>query len=177
MKKTLNINLITGALKSLFRSRRTPLERDLGRFFILICLFTNTAFSQNDANQICGKWMSSENDLKVEVYQQNGQYKAKVIWFACLPGEEMKNFYDTENPTVSLRTRPWLGLQVLQNLQFKGNGEWGDGQIYDPNTGHTFSSVCRLEGKNALDVRGYWMYQWIGKSMKFYRTDEGFSKK
>ena len=121
--------------------------------------------------------MSSENDLKVEVYQQNGQYKAKVIWFSCLPGEEMKNFYDTENPTVSLRTRPWLGLQVLQNLQFKGNGEWGDGQIYDPNTGHTFSSVCRLQGNNSLDVRGYWMYQWIGKSMKFYRTDEDFSKK
>ena len=117
MTITPNINLTTSTLKSL-------LGRDLGRIFIVICLFTNTAFSQNEANQICGKWMSSENDLKVEVYQQNGQYRAKVTWFACLPGEEMKNFYDTK--ILRFRSEHALGWVYkcfkIYNLKAMENG-------------------------------------------------------
>ncbi len=127
--------------------------------------------SQNNSDQIIGKWMSAENDLKVEVYKENGQYRAKVIWFVCEAGHSMSEFHDTENPTPSLRSRPWLGLQVLSNLHYNGGVEWNNGYIYDPNSGHTFSSVCRLKDYNTLTVRGFWMYEWIGKNLTFRRTD------
>jgi uncharacterized protein (DUF2147 family) len=130
------------------------------------------ANAQNNADQILGKWMSAENDLKVEVFKENGQFRAKVIWFACLAGHTMSEFYDTENPNAALRNRPWLGLQVLNNLSFDGKTEWKNGSIYDPNSGHTFSSVCRLKNANTLTVRGFWMYEWIGKNMTFYKAEE-----
>ncbi len=138
----------------------------------VLCNTINT-FSQQESNpsdQIIGKWMSAANDLKVEVYKENGIYRAKVIWFACLPNVSMNQFYDTENPNPALRSRPWLGLQILDGLQYYNGLEWNKGKVYDPNTGHTFSSVCRLESQNTLKVRGYWLYEWIGKNLIFYRV-------
>jgi uncharacterized protein (DUF2147 family) len=143
-------------------------------FFSLFLMLQMQAQNKNndDADKILGKWMSAENDLKVEVFKQNGQYRAKVIWFACEHGIPMQNFQDSNNPNSSLRNRPWLGLQVLDNLHYNGGTEWNNGSIYDPNSGHTFSSVCRLKEYNTLTVRGYWMYEWIGKNLTFYRVNQ-----
>jgi uncharacterized protein (DUF2147 family) len=128
-------------------------------------------FAQNNSEQILGQWMSAENDIKVEVFKQDGAYRAKVIWFSCDSAHKMSDFYDTENPNTALRSRPWLGLQVLNNLHYNGGTEWNNGNIYDPNSGHTFSSVCRMKDDNTLTVRGFWMYEWIGKNMTFRRVD------
>jgi uncharacterized protein (DUF2147 family) len=121
---------------------------------------------------ILGKWMNAEKDLKVEVYKQNGQYRAKVIWFDCIKGTTMTDYFDKKNPDKALRTRPWLGLEVLNALNYNGGTEWNNGNIYDPNSGYTFRSVCRLTNPNTLKVRGYWMYEWIGKSLIFNRVNE-----
>ncbi|MEY4903137.1 MAG: hypothetical protein RLZZ292_952, partial [Bacteroidota bacterium] len=100
-------------------------------FLLLNLLFVlNINAQNNNSDQILGKWMSAENDLKVEVFKQNGQYRAKVIWFACEHGIPMKNFYDSNNPDASLRSRPWLGLQVLDGLHYNGSTEWNNGSIY-----------------------------------------------
>ena len=82
----------------------------------------------------------------------------------------MTDFCDKKNPNQSLRRRPWLGMNVLEGLQFKKKNEWNNGKIYDPNSGHTYSSVCHLEGDNTLKVRGYWLYEWMSKSLTFYRV-------
>jgi hypothetical protein len=34
-----------------------------------------------DANRVCGKWMSSEKNLVVQVYREEAVFKAKVVWF------------------------------------------------------------------------------------------------
>jgi uncharacterized protein (DUF2147 family) len=139
--------------------------------FTISCLFCLNVKAQSEADKILGKWMSEANDLKVEIYQQNGQYHAKVIWFKCNAGHQMSEFFDTENPDKALRNRPWLGLQVLDKLRYGGGLEWKNGNIYDPNSGHIFSSVCRLQNTNTLSVRGYWHYEWIGKNMTFTRVN------
>ena len=138
--------------------------------FLLLLSFQTDLKAQTDANKIVGEWLNESKDMRVQIFQKNGIYEAKVIWFACDPGFQMSDFTDKKNPNPSLRNRPWLGMQVLENLRFKGNNVWGDGQIYDPNAGQTFKSICRLEGDNILAVRGYWMYEWMGKNLKFSRV-------
>jgi uncharacterized protein (DUF2147 family) len=137
--------------------------------FISICI-SNT-YAQYDGDKILGKWMSAAKDMTVEVYKHNGYYQAKVIWFVCDEGFVMSDFKDKKNPNSALRSRPWLGMNVLENLQFKHKNEWGNGKIYDPNSGHTFSSVCHLENGNILKVRGYWLYEWMGKNLTFHRVE------
>jgi uncharacterized protein (DUF2147 family) len=142
-------------------------------FLILLgLLFFFKSHSQNKGDDILGKWMSSANDLKVEVYKENGQYRAKVVWFACKNGHTMSDFYDTKNPNVSLRTRPWLGLQVLDHLDYNGGIEWNNGSVYEPKSGRTFSATCYLHSYNTLTVRGFWMYEWFGKNLMFRRESD-----
>ena len=138
--------------------------------FLLFKVSPPSVFAQNDGNKIVGEWLNSEKDMKVQIFLSGDRYQAKVVWFACDPGFKMSDFHDKKNPNIALRSRPWLGMQVLENLRFKGNDVWSDGQIYDPNTGYTFRAVCRLEGSDALSVRGYMMYEWIGKNLKFTRV-------
>jgi uncharacterized protein (DUF2147 family) len=123
---------------------------------------------------ILGKWLNAEKDLAVEIYKLKDEYRARVIWFECFDGPKMSDYVDKKNPKANLRNRPWLGLEVLTGLNFNGSSEWHKGQIYDPNTGNTFRSICRLEQSNVLKVRGYWMYEWIGKNLVFNRMNEGF---
>ncbi len=139
--------------------------------FLLLNMGIKKADAQNDTDKILGKWINAANDMKVEVYKNNERYEAKVIWFLCDPGYIMSDFHDKKNPNKALCSRPWLGMNVLEGLQFKKKNEWNNGKIYDPNSGHTYSSVCHLEGDNTLKVRGYWLYEWMGKSLTFYRVN------
>ena len=124
------------------------------------------------ADQLLGKWIAEDKNLEVEVFKKNGQYAARVVWFdTTKPGTpQMSEQLDTENPNPKLRSRPWLGLVVVNDLTYDNKAkEWGGGNIYDPNSGHTFRSVARLIGPGSLVVRGYWGVEFFGKSLNFSR--------
>ena len=36
--------------------------------------------SKNNADDIIGRWMSTENNLEVEIYKSGKEYRGKVIW-------------------------------------------------------------------------------------------------
>lgn len=122
------------------------------------------------SDKIVGAWLSEDKDLKVEIFKRNNQYYGKVVWFACIPSTpNMSDFKDSENPDQKLRNRPWLGMEVVENLKFNGVDTWEDGKIYDPNSGRTYKSVVRLKNRNTLIVRGYWGIEFFGKNLEFHR--------
>jgi uncharacterized protein (DUF2147 family) len=140
-------------------------------FFLMnLALITQAQNSPQDA--ILGKWLNAEKDLAVEIYKYKEEFRAKVIWFECFDGTKMSDYTDKKNPKSALKSRPWLGMEVLSGLNFKTQNEWHKGHIYDPNTGNTFRSACRLENNNVLKVRGFWMYEWIGKNLVFDRMND-----
>jgi uncharacterized protein (DUF2147 family) len=123
------------------------------------------------ADKIIGTWLSADKDLKVEIFNRNGHYFGKVVWFACLQTTpNMDDFKDTENPDPKLRTRKWLGMEVVENLTYNKESSWENGTIYDPNSGRKYSSVVRLKDNNTLVVRGYWGIELFGKSLDFKRV-------
>jgi uncharacterized protein (DUF2147 family) len=122
------------------------------------------------SEKIIGTWLSEEKDLKVEIFKKGGQFFGKVVWFICDPKTpNMEDFKDTENPNPKFRNRPWLGMQVVDNLTFNGTDTWEKGSIYDPNSGRTYNSVVRLKDINTLIVRGYWGFEIFGKNLVFHR--------
>lgn len=133
--------------------------------------FVNQGKTIDTSDKIVGFWLSENKDLKVEIFKKNNQYFGKVVWFACLPETpNMSDFKDSENPDPKLRNRPWLGMEVVENLKFNGKDAWEDGKIYDPNSGRTYSSVVRLKNMNTLIVRGYWGIEFFGKNLEFHRV-------
>ncbi len=124
---------------------------------------------QLPASRLAGIWQSTQKDLHVELTQENGQTVGRIVWFSCLPHRQMADYRDEANPNLGLRSRPWLGLKTLDNLTYAGSNEWRGGQIYDPNTGHTYDAKVTLTSPDRLTVRGYWKLPWLGKNLAFVR--------
>ena len=139
---------------------------------LLISLVSLNAIPQGDPDAILGKWMTIEGNLKVEVYKQNNDFKAKVIWFKDTDDKSrpMNERRDEKNPDKTLRSRKWIGMEVLRNLRYyPDDDEWEDGKIYDSNTGKEWSSVVWMTRDNLLKVKGYWLFKFISQTKTFKR--------
>lgn len=140
-------------------------------FIILLIVFGKLSANQD---ALLGKWMSTDNSVKVEVYKENNQYKAKVLWFnekLSNSGKSMHQFVDKLNPNPALRNRKILGMEILEGLKYNPNTEeWTDGKIYDASSGRYWSSCAKLLDNGILKVRGFWKFEWIGKTISFKKV-------
>ncbi len=140
--------------------------------FLFLSVISLNTTAQSKADAILGKWMTIQHNLEVEVYKQNNDYKAKVLWFddsddKSKPLNERK---DEKNPNKDLRSRKWIGMEVLRNLKYYPNdNEWDDGKIYDAKTGREWSSVVWMTKDNLLKVKGYWVFKFISQTETFKR--------
>jgi uncharacterized protein (DUF2147 family) len=116
-----------------------------------------------------GVWESEEKNLQIQMFEDNGEFAGRMVYFKCSTDDVMKTSKDIENPNKHLRSRNLLGLKLVSKLGYQGNGVWDDGKIYDPNSGNTFEARIELTGPNTAVVRGYWKYRWFGRSMVFRR--------
>jgi uncharacterized protein (DUF2147 family) len=123
------------------------------------------------SHNVVGIWESEEKNLQIEMFEDNGRFAGRMIYFKCSSDEIMRISTDTENPDKNLISRKLLGLKLVSKLDYKGNNVWDDGKIYDPNSGRVFEARIRLTGPNTAVVRGYWKYRWIGRSIVFYRRN------
>jgi uncharacterized protein (DUF2147 family) len=138
---------------------------------VFIILFVITGFETTvpAARRLVGVWESEEKNLRMEMFEENGHFAGKMIWFQCSSNAIMQNLRDTENPDDRLADRKLLGLKLVDKLSYQGDNVWGSGKIYDPNSGNTYEARIQLSGPNTAIVRGYWKYKWFGRSMVFNR--------
>ena len=123
------------------------------------------------AEQICGKWESSEKNLIVQVYSEDNKFKAKIIWFVNTGGKSLDTWTDVNNPDESLRSRKILGMSVLNDLCYKpATNSWEEGTIYDAEHGRDWSASAYIDKNGLLKVKGYWHFKFIGKTMTFSRV-------
>jgi uncharacterized protein (DUF2147 family) len=133
-----------------------------------------TGYAQNfsECDQICGKWISTDKNLAVQVYKDNDDFKAKIIWFDDSDDKThpMDVRADVSNPDKTLRSRKILGMNVLEKLVFdpKSNS-WEKGVIYDALHGRYWESAAYITPDGSLKVTGYWHFKFIGKTLTFIR--------
>ncbi len=60
--------------------------------------------------------------------------------------------HDVKNPDPALRSRPVLGLQLL-DLPGVQDGQWR-GTVYDPRSGRTYNASVRRVSGDGLEVKG-----------------------
>ncbi|ASK36270.1 DUF2147 domain-containing protein [Alloalcanivorax mobilis] len=139
----------------------------------MIRLFTGAALlalslgaSAADGNDINGVWRTKDGGY-VQIYPQDGHWVGTVV--GSRSGEAR---FDKNNPDESLRGRRLLGVTVLTGLDYAGDGEWSNGEIYSPDNGKTYSAKATLDGDDRLDVRGYIGISLIGRSQSWQRVSE-----
>ncbi len=79
---------------------------------------------------------------------------------------------DRNNPDPDLRTRPALGLQLLEGFGYSGGNVWKGGTIYDPGNGKLYKCKMTLTDPKRLEVRGFIGISWLGRTEVWTRPDE-----
>ncbi len=134
------------------------------RYFLFFILSSFTFIGSkltNSNDQIIGNWISPDKDVIVNCYKVGDQYFGKVVWF--------KKYYDDKhgkNPTVP--EDQWINSVVMKHFVFKDN-EWKDGEIYDLNSGKSYSSFIEMDEVNSLKVTGYIWLSIFGETTVFNR--------
>jgi uncharacterized protein (DUF2147 family) len=141
---------------------------------VLVSISITKAGTPPPHEYICGKWMSTEKNLIVEVSIQDNKYTAKIVWFDDGNPKDLETSCDTRNPDPTLRSRKLVGMSVLRGLTYKQNSNsWEDGMIYDASHGHEWNAAAYIDKNGELKVKGYWHCKLIGKTMSFTRYSQG----
>jgi uncharacterized protein (DUF2147 family) len=139
---------------------------------IIIAVFAmgNMMAQEFKAEDILGLWFNEEKDAKIEVYIENGKYYGKIVWLEE-PNEPDTGLpkLDDENPDEELQKRPVMGLLLVTDFDYEGDGLWENGDIYDPKSGNTYSCYMKLQSKEKLKVRGFIGLSIIGKTTYWTR--------
>jgi uncharacterized protein (DUF2147 family) len=144
-------------------TRRRQIESML-RYALIALLPMMMGFNSTvPAKRLVGVWESEEKNLQIEIFEDHGQYSGKMIYFKCATTDIMRNAIDSENPDETLTTRKLLGLKLVEQLTYEGDGVWSNGKIYDPNSGNTFEARIHLTDTNTAIVRGYWKFRYFCK--------------
>ncbi|MDN3484241.1 DUF2147 domain-containing protein [Pseudoalteromonas sp. APC 3224] len=54
------------------------------------------------------------------------------------------------------KNQPMLGMTIIENVTYAGDGSWEDGEMLDPNNGKTYSvRLTPQQNGEKLEVRGY----------------------
>ena len=142
--------------------------------FILTCsLSIPTKAQHQKADAITGRWMSTENNIEVEVFKQNTEYKARLLWFDDSDDKSKPTAtrLDEKNHDKTLRNRKLIGIEVLHGLQYnKDDDEWQGGVIYDSSSGKNWDAKAWINAAGLLKVRGYWNIPLFGETLSFKKV-------
>jgi len=76
----------------------------------------------------------------------------RIVWLWS-PNERGRPRTDAHNPDPALRSRPLLGIELVQGLRQTAPGVWTQGRLYNPDDGRTYGGTVRLKG-GVLELEG-----------------------
>lgn len=136
------------------------------KLFLTLFFLLNNTLMANDS--ILGYWLSENEKAVIEVYKKDAQYFGKMVWLRDQYTGKVPNPLDINNDDQGLQKRKLIGLDILTNFKFK-NDEYIGGQVYDPESGNTYTSYLELVEENKLKLRGYVGIPLFGRSSYWLR--------
>ena len=117
-----------------------------------------------------GLWRTEEGKAVVEIFGCGELICGRIVWLKE-PVKDGMPVTDRENPVDSLRSRPVMGLVIMEGFAADGENEWTGGDIYDPESGDTYSAKMTLVDDQHLELRGYVLIPLLGRSEIWSRQE------
>jgi uncharacterized protein (DUF2147 family) len=151
------------------------MNRLLKNWILILCLLPLTALSQTPASEgdrLAGIWEPSHGKARIKIDKIADKYFGKIVWLREPndPATQQPKV-DKNNPDQSMRQVPLKGYRILKDFTYKGDGEWTEGTIYDPENGSTYSCVIKMVDQNTLDIRGYIGIKTFGRTDVWKRLE------
>ena len=125
---------------------------------------------------ITGVWLTNDNEGAIEIRPCGDQRCGRIAWMKDPKGPDGKPPLDRNNPDPNLRARAICGLQIISGLKPQADGSWGQGQVYDPDSGKTYSMKIRRAGVETLTATGYMGIELFGQSMDWRRAPQNLGR-
>ena len=135
---------------------------------LLLSIFI-TSFSYSQSYNIEGDWYTENNNAIIKIYKDGNTLSGKITWIKTPNDENGNPKTDPENPDEKLKSRKRLGMIMMYNFSYDEDDQWDDGEIYDPESGNTYSGIITMTSKNKLDLRGYVGISWFGRTSQWTR--------
>ena len=136
-------------------------------FAALVGLAVLTSGAQ--AAPASGTWLSENGGTKVRITDCGGKLCGKVVWLKDPVGADGKPKTDRHNEDEAKRSRPLLGVPVVQGMAPSGANKWS-GQIYNADDGKTYDAHVTVISDSAMNVQGC-VLKILCKSQKWTRAD------
>lgn len=117
-----------------------------------------------------GVWLHANQRIQVEIAPCGARLCGKMIWFRWPNDAQGLPLVDLKNANPALRTRPLLGLAIVQGLHRTGERTWENGRIYNPDDGVEYNSVMTMHADGTLRVRAYVLVPLLGKTLIWTRV-------
>jgi uncharacterized protein (DUF2147 family) len=95
-----------------------------------------------------GDWRVADGVANIRVAECNGSMWGAVAW------EKTPGGRDTNNPDVSKKNRPTLGMPILIDMKKKAGVDQWEGQVYNAKDGQSYSSTIKPVGSDQLEIQG-----------------------
>ncbi|MFC5623515.1 DUF2147 domain-containing protein [Algoriphagus winogradskyi] len=135
---------------------------------VLLILLGNESVRAQSKSKIIGVWFNTEKTAQIEIMENENEMIGKLVWIQHEEGNP-EPFTDIVNSDTSLRNRPLMGLTILKGLKYK-NGIWSEGEIYDPESGLSYTCELQLKKKDILEVKGFLGDSWVSRTVEWNRV-------
>jgi uncharacterized protein (DUF2147 family) len=105
-----------------------------------------SAYAQT-AEDAVGVWENPENKSHTEFYKCGDSVCGKIV--KVVDGQKT----DDKNPDPAKRSRPIVGLVIMQGAKKAGPASWS-GQLYNRADGKTYSGTLTVKSKTAVELSG-----------------------
>jgi uncharacterized protein (DUF2147 family) len=129
-------------------------------WFTLFLLSATTAFSAGPG-EIFGIWKTEMDESRVEIYRCGEKICGTIIWLKIPNYTDNRDgavgtpVIDQKNPDPALKSRPVLGLRILEGFTAEEDNNWVGGTCYDPKNGKTYRGKIHLAASDRLELRGF----------------------
>ena len=143
---------------------------------ISFILAASSAFG-SEADRILGVWSTPGDKSKIEIFKCGDKYCGRITELKepnytagdkdGVPGQPI---LDLQNPNPDRRSRPLLGLQLLEGFRYSGGNVWEGGKIYNPDNGKSYQCKLTLSVPDRLQVRGFIGFSLFGGTSVWSRS-------
>jgi uncharacterized protein (DUF2147 family) len=123
-------------------------QRNIMRKVIFTGIFLATGPASALAADPTGDWKVADGVANIRVAECNGSMWGAVAW------EKTPGGHDTNNPDVSKKSRPTLGMPILIDMKKKAGVDQWEGQVYNAKDGQFYSSTIKPVGSDQLEIQG-----------------------
>jgi len=116
-----------------------------------------------------GVWLHDNKRIEIAIAPCGETLCGTLVWLKRPNDAQGLPLVDQKNPNSALRTRPLLGLTVVDGLRRTGENTWENGNIYDPDDGSSYTVSMSMLDDGSLRMRAYILTPMLGKTFVWTR--------